>query len=617
MGAKSCRRFKRDGATSVAVPRRSLLALLALAVALAGHPAAATPAASPEDPQGVTPRESVAKPPAQPTATAPPSAEQMSPSPPSATKLYTPRTAWPPPRVPGGTGTLDPPEPIGPPTSHEAAILAAYPNPVRDGDAGEFVVVRLPPGGGNWSVADDDGSVRLSRTAGGIVAVTADPERVRPLVPYPVVEVVDDLALANGEDVVRLRRDGEVIDEVAYDSAPEGELYRPGVGWEPLGATDFRATASGPATVEPFVLPDAPDVPVRTLENAEDRILLAGYTLTDRRVRRALADAAERDVAVRVLVDGTPVGGLSRREATTLDALVDAGAEVRAVGGPRDRYSYHHPKYAVVDDRAVVLSENWKPSGTGGRSSRGWGVVVDADATAAQLTRVFRADAGWRDAIPWSEFRQGKTFQEAAPTEGNYPARIDPRTVRAESVRVLVAPDNVEREVLALLESADERVAVQQVSIGGRDQPFLRAAVDAARRGVEVRVLLSSAWYVQEDNARLARWLNDRAAAEDLPLEAKLADPRGRFEKIHNKGVVVDGERALVGSVNWNNNSVRENREVALVLEGEAVAGYYERVFRADWQGGRWPAPIGLAVAVLVAAVLAAAFGYRRFSFEE
>ena len=575
------------------MPRRTLLALLALAVALAGLPA--VPATHPADAGPSSGHASVAG-----TAGTGGSAHVHNPD---ALESDDP---------PAADGV---PNPVGPASGREAAILAAYPDPVRDGDAGEFVVVRLP-GRGNWSLADDHRTVDLPETAEGVVVVTADPEKARPLVPYAVLALPDDVALANGGDVIRLRRDDDVVHEVSYESASEGELYRPGAGWEPLGATDFSPSASGPATVEPFVLPDAPEVPLRVLESAERRILLAGYTVTDQRVRRALVEAAQRGVTVRVLVDGGPVGGLSSRQASTLDALADAGVDVRAVGGPRDRYGYHHPKYAVVDDRAVVLSENWKPSGTGGRSSRGWGVVVADDATAGQLARVFRADSGWRDAIPWRTFREGKTFQPADPAEGRYPARFDPRTLGAESVWVLVAPDNVEREVLALLRSAEDRILVQQVSVGGRDQPFLQATLDAARRGVEVRILLSSAWYVREDNARLVRWLNDRAAAEDLPLAAKLADPRGRFEKVHNKGVVVDGERALVGSVNWNNHSVRENREVTLVLEGEAVAGYYERVFRSDWRGGWWRAPVGLGLAVLVAAALAAWFGRRRIEFE-
>jgi phosphatidylserine/phosphatidylglycerophosphate/cardiolipin synthase-like enzyme len=77
----------------------------------------------------------------------------------------------------------------------------------------------------------------------------------------------------------------------------------------------------------------------------------------------------------------------------------------------------------------------------------------------------------------------------------------------------------------------------------------------------------------------------------------------------------VDGDGVLVGSLNWNNNSARENREVALLLHGEGVAGYYRAVFRADWLGGIWTVPVGLLVAVALTWAVAVGVG-RRITFE-
>jgi phosphatidylserine/phosphatidylglycerophosphate/cardiolipin synthase-like enzyme len=177
--------------------------------------------------------------------------------------------------------------------------------------------------------------------------------------------------------------------------------------------------------------------------------------------------------------------------------------------------------------------------------------------------------------------------------------------------------------MLDLLDSADESIRVQQVAIGGRKHSLLQATLRAARRGVEVEILLSSAWYVEEDNRALVEWLNDRAEAEDLPLEARTATPGGRYEKIHAKGVVVDGEAAVVGSLNWNNHSARENREVAVLLRGEEVGGFYAEVFDADWEasaGGPGAAnrlPIGLLGAVAIGAVTAVLYARREVVFEK
>ncbi|MFC7173557.1 phospholipase D-like domain-containing protein [Haloplanus litoreus] len=363
----------------------------------------------------------------------------------------------------------------------------------------------------------------------------------------------------------------------------------------------------GRATVTGFLLPDAPGVPVETLRDARRRILLAGYTFTSDRVADALVAASRRGVEVRVLVDGAPVGGRSARGAAVLDRLVAAGVEVVVLGGPHARFEYHHPKYAVVDDRALVTSENWKPAGVGGRSSRGWGVVVDSSSVAADLARLFRADAGWRDAIPWRRHRRNETFDAETPSNGTYPSRIDPETT-AGTVRVLTAPGNAESAVVGVIDAADERVDVIQPTIGRRDGPLLRATVRAAARGVEVRVLLSGAWYVAEENAALTEWLNGVAERRDLPLSARVAEPRGRFEKIHTKGVVAD-DVVVVGSLNWNENAVSNNREVAVAVRSADLAAYFREAFAADWSSGpgrtTWVLVAGAAAALVLAMLVA------------
>jgi phosphatidylserine/phosphatidylglycerophosphate/cardiolipin synthase-like enzyme len=331
----------------------------------------------------------------------------------------------------------------------------------------------------------------------------------------------------------------------------------------------------------------------------------------------ALAAAERRGVQVRVLVDDGPVGGITRREAAVLDSLADGGVDVEVIGGARARYEFHHAKYAVVDDRALVLTENWKPSGTGGHGSRGWGVVVPGEATARELAEVFRADVGWNDTRSWERFRRGQSFEPSSPANETYPTRFAPETVPVESVTLVTAPDNAESAVVSLLRSANDSVRVEQMSVGGRRQPFVRATLAAARRGVEVRILLSDAWYVEEENRELVRWLNERATAEGLPLAARVADPRG-FEKIHAKGVVVDGEHVVVGSLNWNNHSARQNREVAVVLHGEKAGRYYGRVFDADWRasGDGSRLPLGLVAVVAVAVAGAAAVARREVRFD-
>ena len=494
----------------------------------------------------------------------------------------------------------------------DAELVAVYPDPVARGDPGEFVVVRFPraTNGTNWTLTDGKTVARLpNRTLSGTIALSTDPETVAELTDHPVVELTGRLQLANGGERLWLRRGDDTVDATRYRSAPEASVWNASRGgWRPLGITDRDPvrTNGGPATA--FVLPDAPDRTVETLRQADDRLLLAGYTLTSERVADALVAAHDRGATVRVLLDGSPVGGMTDRQARILDRLAEAGVEVRLLTGPYARYTHHHPKYAVVDDRALVLTENFKPAGTGGMSSRGWGVILEDAAAADSLASLHDADHSWRAATPWRTYREGRTFEHAEPALGEFETRHEPQDVSISSASVLVAPDNAADAVVERIDAADDRVLVQQMTIDGRDNRLLRAVLRAADRGVTVRVLLSDAHYVAAENAELAGWLGRRADSEGWDLEARVDDPDG-YEKIHAKGVVVDGT-ALVGSLNWGRTPQTENREVVVALEGGGAADYYASVFDDDW-GGTEERPLptallgGAAVALAAAALVA------------
>jgi phosphatidylserine/phosphatidylglycerophosphate/cardiolipin synthase-like enzyme len=464
----------------------------------------------------------------------------------------------------------------------DPAIVGVFPNPVADGDAGEFVAVRVPPDTdlSTLRLADGESVARgPNRTAGGVVYLSVTPEAVPGVT--PVYGLRGSLSLSNGGERVELRRDGDVLDAATYPDAPESAVWNG--SWRDLGATDRPVVVARDVPVTGFALPDAAGRPVEVVRSARERLYLAGYTFRSRRATRALLAAEARGVDVRVLVEGDPVGGTGAVQPTLLDRLARSGVTVRAVDGPYARYRYHHAKYAVADDRVVVTSENWGPSGTGG-GSRGWGVTVESERLADSLAATFRADAGWRDGVAWST---NASTRLPTTDRTTYPSRFQPVETRADSVRLLAAPDNAKREIRALLRSAEERLLVQQVRIAP-EHAFLNATVAAARRGVEVRVLLSGRWYVREENRRIAERLNRVAAAEGLDLRARLAEPRSRYSAVHVKGVVVDRRRVLVGSVNWNDVAVTENREVAVVVADRAVARRFARVFRADWRGGAW-----------------------------
>ena len=510
----------------------------------------------------------------------------------------------------------------------EPRIVELYPNPTTPENRGEYLVVALPERG-NWSLSDGYYDADLPANASGTVALSMAPNRtaaIRGESARPsrsaedgstdateIRRLTDHFPLSASGDRIELRRNGSPVDVVAYDRAREGYRWRASWGeWRPRGYEPRSPRRTAGANVTPFVLPDSPGLPVEPLRDADDRLFVAGYTLTSERVADALVAAADRGVRVRVLLEGSPVGGFSARSARLLDRLTAAGVAVRILDGEVERFRFHHPKYAVADDRAVVLTENWKPSGTGGRSNRGWGVVAEPSARAGatdgtvadDLAALFAADFAARDARSWRAFRADTEFHEGGRANGSYPARFDaPPEPTAADVTVLTAPGNAADRIVARIDAADERVLAVAPRVGGPDDRIVRALRRAAQRGVDVHLLLSDAWYDREANRNLSERLAD-----------ELAEPRGRFETVHAKGLVVD-DAAVVGSLNWNPSAETRNREVLLAVEDESVAEFYARAYAADWRGGGVFLPVTFVGGFGVALAGAVAVARREVAF--
>ncbi|ELY94913.1 phospholipase-like protein [Natrialba chahannaoensis JCM 10990] len=534
-------------------------------------------------------------------------------------------------------------------------LVEVAPNPTTDQNVGEFVVIETPPEThvDNWTLTDGHTTATLpNQTVSGRTALSTAPNETDQLTDDPVIELEGSIRFAADGDVLELRNGSTTVDTIEYDRAPLAQRwYRGSMAdsdtvaeseaddstsvtaadansteltatdgqWWPHEATCVPPAQSDVSTATAFVLPDEPAVPLKTIRSTEDRLLLAGYTITSSEIADELVAAADRGVEVTVLIEASPVGGTPAASEPVLESLVESDVDVGATGGEGARYRFHHPKYAVADDTVLVTTENWGPSGVGGESSRGWGVRLEDPALAAELADIFEADFDGWDTVSGEAYLADTSFVEdddgiGADVSPSYPTEHDAEGVSTTSVELLVAPDNAEPRLQTLIADADDEILLKQASIDP-SLSLLEETVDAARRGVDVRILLDSTWYHEDDNEALAADLEHIAESEGLSIDVQLVDDTDRFEKIHAKGVIIDREVAVVGSANWNENAFENNREVMLALHGSEAATYYAAVFDADWEGDSWSLSLGTVVIVLLALAFAALVGRRYIRF--
>lgn len=335
---------------------------------------------------------------------------------------------------------------------------------------------------------------------------------------------------------------------------------------------------------------------------AEQRLHLHVYELRSPALVDALVAAKQAHPALdlQVLVDGNPVGMTAEERHGTADALrrvQEAGG--RAVLAGNGRYDDHHLKVLVADGTVAVQSENWVPSGvpedpTWG--NRGWGVALHDAAAADWFAAWMQADRDAWDAAgfdlatfdpafeaPPRVAARASTYSPRPPVELAGPFRVTP----------IVAPDHTQDPATEptgqLAASARRRLLVQQLDLslagsnrlGWRsDDPLALGIAAAAAAGADARVQGAQPFAADDTgNAEAVTWLQARGA------EARLFDRAG-LAALHNKGLVAD-DAVVVGSMNDNLHSRAQNREVAVLVEGAAVADWYAKLAESDWD----PAP--------------------------
>jgi phosphatidylserine/phosphatidylglycerophosphate/cardiolipin synthase-like enzyme len=366
------------------------------------------------------------------------------------------------------------------------------------------------------------------------------------------------------------------------------------------------------------------DLVSQTLASAQHSIHLASFTLEHVALAQLLAAKASSGVAVAVLLEGAPAGGLSDQQRYATQVIEAGGGEVWFMvndrNDARDRYSNQHAKFIIVDDRLLLVSsENFNPDsmpdddksdGTWGR--RGTALVTSDPALVSRAGAVFDADLDplhHADLFRWdaADPRYGGPppgFVPNTASGGSGYQLIHPqplRTAGAFTAELLQSPETslLPPDIGGLLgmvarAGAGDVVLVQQlyerVKWGGASDtpetapnPRLLAYIAAARRGASVRIMLDS-FFDPSSNSQTAAYLNLLAQAERLDLVARLANPAGLG--LHNKLVLVQAGGVgwvHVGSLNGSEASAKINRELALQVQSNAVHDYLATAFWQDW----------------------------------
>jgi cardiolipin synthase len=348
--------------------------------------------------------------------------------------------------------------------------------------------------------------------------------------------------------------------------------------------------------------PDTHRAQLAAIAGAKHHVHLITYILTDDTLAheylRALAERRRQGVQVRFMFDSVGSRTVGRE---FHKALADAGAEVREYGPINPVKSKgkdwsltrrHHRKILVVDGKVaftggINISDEYRASSSGsGAKGGGWRdthVRIEGPGV-AQFQRMFFEswEGGVAERIPrddayWPRLRRrGDELVRGVNQSGNdlHDIAIDQIGNLTRSERDQARDAAIYASYLAAIRSARQRIWITQAYFIPNDE-FLGVLTDAARRGVDVRVLVPSTSDIQM-MVHASRFHYQPL----LESGARIWEYAGPM--LHAKTAVVDGVWATVGSSNLDFRSFIHNDEANAIVIGHEFGKKMEAMYRDD-----------------------------------
>jgi len=258
----------------------------------------------------------------------------------------------------------------------------------------------------------------------------------------------------------------------------------------------------------------------------------------------------------------------------------------------------YHIKVAVQDSKAFWLSSgNWQSSNQpdvdlNGSSdfsylenyNREWHAVVHHEGLAKTYEAYLRNDLEKgaspdfveviatlpNIAVPVLEARRrgrSPNLRYFAPLDLDEQVKVTP----------LLTPDNYFEAAIALVKAAKEEILLQNQTFNAPAEhqeklTELVGLIQEKQKRVSVRIVFR---LLMESDAR-----KNLEALIDMGFDP---DSLRVQTNLHTKGIIVDGEKVLLGSQNISETGISINRDASLLFEHEGIAKYFKDIFEHDW----------------------------------
>ena len=373
-------------------------------------------------------------------------------------------------------------------------------------------------------------------------------------------------------------------------------------------------TFKGVMKAKLFVSPDCSfNAVVDALNSAQTSLFVEMYSFSNPFILDVIGNLSAKGVNVRVILQEHHASYYEDQYTYWVAyQLYLRGAKVFWAS---DEFTYTHAKFAIIDNSTILIeSENWAKSGIPKNptyGNRGWGVIIENGDLAEYFLDVFLYDLSIAEPYDPSAVSHGSSVSYYVPS-GHYAPAFNLESVNEYmEVEPILSPDFSEDLIIQLINSANTSLYIEQMYIYSSLTDMINAIVNAKKRGVDVKVILEPK---ASQNNQTVKILVQHGIPVAYANTSHYGSPH-QFETMHNKGMIIDGKIVLISSINWSPTSLRDNREVGVIIKNQHIAQYYQQVFLHDWSNaaeiflgqvvpGGPCAPLGLLVIRIIGVII-------------
>ncbi len=348
----------------------------------------------------------------------------------------------------------------------------------------------------------------------------------------------------------------------------------------------------------------------RFLSGVQDRLTIAMYDFNAEYIARELIKDVETSNAKVELVLDPQENAQELDIQTRLKNRLPNNYKLglASVGSNQNFNTAYHEKVVVRDSSAFWLSSgnfsvssqpdidpfgpNPPSSNIYGLGNRDWHIIVQDTMLAQVFEQYIEHDMNATGAgptppvaffpdllLPQEVFAETLAVAAAAP-----PAPVAPRALPTPDqlpvrVQPLLTPDNYIGHIHDLVLKAEKSLYLQLQYIHASDR-------EGDERFTELLKLVGQRTKQANFDARIIIGQGDAHL-----WITELKKPKWGFDpskikvqqRVHNKGIIVDGETVVVGSHNWSGDGTLRNRDASLIIYNSQIASYYQNIFLNDW----------------------------------